>query len=131
MIGLDTNVLLRYLTQDDPAQTAVAAERIDQLDIGENRGFINSVVLCETLWVLTRGYRYSRADIDQVVDQLLLTQEFEIEHRTQVWAALQDFRDGAADFADCLIGRINSAAGCTKTISFDQDTGALPAFEVL
>lgn len=131
MIGLDTNVLLRYLTQDDPSQSQDAEQRIDQLDAHENRGYINSVVLCETLWVLTKGYRYSRAEIDKVVDQLLLTQEFEIEHRTLVWAALQDFRDGAADFADCLIGRINAAAGCGKTLSFDRSTAHLPRFEIL
>jgi len=131
MIGLDTNVLLRYLTQDDPPQAKLADQRIDRLDAGDNRGFINSVVLCETLWVLAKGYHYSRTDIDKVVDQLLLTREFEMENRSLVWAALHDFRDGAADFADCLIGRINTAAGCAKTITFDRGAGKLPGFEVL
>jgi predicted nucleic-acid-binding protein len=131
MIGLDTNVLLRYLLQDDPAQAELANSRMEQLDTDENRGFINLVVLCETLWVLTRGYHYSRNDIDGVVEQILLTQEFEIENRTLAWGALHDFRNGRADFADCLIGRLNAAAGCAQTISFDQGTRDLPGFEIL
>jgi predicted nucleic-acid-binding protein len=131
MTGLDTNVLVRYLTQDEPAQARLATRKIKELNADRNPGFINTIVLCETIWVLSRGYGYPREAMANTIEHILLAEEFEIEQRSLAWAALQDFRNGQADFADCLIARTNSAAGCKKTISFDRRAAGLPGFEIL
>lgn len=131
MTGLDTNVLVRYLTQDEPAQARLATRKIKELNADRNPGFINTIVLCGTIWVLSRGYGYPREAMANTIEHILLVEEFEIEQRSLAWAALQDFRNGQADFADCLIARTNSAAGCKKAISFDRRVAGLPGFEIL
>jgi predicted nucleic-acid-binding protein len=131
MTGLDTNVLVRFIVKDDAAQAEVAVSRLQAIRAAGEKAFINSVVLCETLWVLDSVYGYSRDLITQTVERMLRISHFKLQDGDLTRMALHDFRLSKAGFADCLIGRINAGAGCGKTLSFDQTTARLPHFEVL
>ena len=128
MIGLDTNVLVRYLVQDDPAQAKQANMLIDRAAASDTSMFVNHVVMCELAWVLGRGYGYARAGMAEIIEKILLGRQFEIERKDLVWAALAAFKSSRADFADCLIGAINNLAGCESTLTFDRSAASLPAF---
>ncbi len=131
MIGLDTNVLVRYLTQDDPAQFARAAAFIDAASEREEQFLINALVLCELVWVLATVYDYSRDEIAQALEQIFTTAQFEIERLDEARQALGDFRSSKADFSDALIGRINRSLGATHTVTFDRDLKAVGTFRLL
>jgi predicted nucleic-acid-binding protein len=131
MTGIDTNVLVRYFVRDDPDQAKRADEWVDQIRQAGEKVYINWVVLCELVWVLTSVYKYPRQVIADTVEDVLNTVHFELENRGIALTALHDFRRGGADFADCLIGRVNASVGCAKTVSFDQGTRDLPGLEVL
>jgi predicted nucleic-acid-binding protein len=119
MIGLDTNVLVRYFQQDDPVQTARASALIASFT-AERRGFIASSVLVELAWVLTSKYKIGRGDMAGIIERLLLAQEVVIEQAPIVWRAVRVYRSSQADFADCLMERIGDAAGCEYTVTYDQ-----------
>ena len=129
MIGLDTNVLVRYLVQDDPAQARQANALIDRAAAQETAMFINHVVMCELAWVLGRGYGYARAALAEVIEKILLGRQFEIEKKDLVWAALANFKESRVDFANCMIGVINDLAGCESTLTFDRSAASLRAFK--
>ena len=131
MIGLDTNVLVRYLTQDDPAQFARAAAFIDAASEREEQFLINAPVLCELVWVLATVYEYSREEIAQALEQIFTTAQFEIERLDEARQALGDFRSSKADFSDALIGRINRWLGAKHTVTFDRDLKAVETFRLL
>jgi len=118
MLGLDTNVLVRYVMQDDPKQSAKAARLIESLS-PEAPGFVPRVALIEFVWVLTSCYDLSREQVGQALDALLRAKEVVLEQAEQVAQALRNFRSGPADFADCLIERSSAAAGCELTMTFD------------
>ena len=124
MIGLDSNVLVRYIVQDDPEQAVAASRLIEGQCTERSPGRVNLVVLVELAWVLTKAYHYEKADVARVVRQLLRTTEFDIEDSDAVWAALREFEAGAADFADHLIARRNRNAGCGRTYTFDRRAAA-------
>lgn len=131
MIGLDTYLLVRYLTRDDPVQyrkaedlVNTAAERGDQL-------VINSAVLCELVWVLRTAYEYSRQEIARALEQILTTAQFDVERQDEARQALRDFQSTKADFSDALIGRINRSLGADHTATFDTDLKRLETFRVL
>jgi len=119
MVGLDTNVLVRYLTHDDPTQTAVATRMMNSLSF-DSPGFLSLIVIAELVWVLAISYRYQKKEIEQVLENLLRTKELVIERADLVSQALRTFRGGRADFADCLIERCGRAAGCKRTFTFDS-----------
>lgn len=128
MIGLDSNVLVRYLTQDDPAQSKQATALIEEaLGQGESL-YLNHVVICELNWVLSKAYGYGRTDLAETLETMLGASQFEFEDKNALWQALAGFRQSAADFADCLIGAKNAAAGCTSTLTFDKRARGLPQF---
>ncbi len=131
MIGIDTNVLVRYLTQDDPAQSKKAGSVIEQALEEDDGVFINHIVLCEMLWVLDRAYGFPRATLADVMDKILQGKQFEIEDKHAAWQALLDFKSGKADYADCLIGIKNRQAGCTTTLTLDRATSTLSTFSPL
>ena len=131
MIGLDTNVLVRYLTRDDPAQYTKAAAFIDAATDGGERLVVNAVVLCELEWVLGTAYGYSREEIARALGQILETAQFDVERLDEARQALGDFRSTKADFSDALIGRINRAFGAEHTVTFDRDLKALETFRQL
>ncbi|MDB9519630.1 type II toxin-antitoxin system VapC family toxin [Roseofilum reptotaenium CS-1145] len=115
MIGLDTNILVRYLTKDDEKQWQKAVELI-----GQNQPcFIANIVLCELVWVL-RGQNYglTKDEIIQALESMLHSAAFEFENRSTIAQAIQRYKQGRADFADYLIGAIARQVGCTETVSF-------------
>jgi predicted nucleic-acid-binding protein len=131
MIGLDTNVLVRYLTQDDPAQFAKAAAFIDAASEREEQFLVNTLVLCELVWVLAAVYDYSREEIAQALEQIFTTAQFEIERLDEARQALGDFRSSKADFSDALTGRINRSLGAKHTVTLDRDLKAVETFRLL
>ena len=131
MIGLDTNFLLRYLLRDDAAQAQIAQSRMEREIAAGKIFFVDHIVLCELVWVLASRYALSKADIVYALEHLFAAVQFHFEQRDVAMRALNDFRSGAADFADCLIARKNQAANCGKTLSFDKAAGRLEQFEVL
>jgi predicted nucleic-acid-binding protein len=118
MIGLDTNVLVRYIMQDDPKNSPKANQLIESLD-GDNPGYITMVSVIELYWVLTSCYELTGEQVGQALGAILRTKSFLVERSDQVMRALRVFGEGRADFADCLIERSASGAGCTQTMTFD------------
>src|SRR6201993_2022309 len=130
MIGLDTNVVVRYLTHDDPAQTASAMRVMNSLSF-DSPGFLSLVVMAELVWVLAISYRYQKEEIEQVLENLLRTKELLIERADIVSQASRAFKAGRADFADYLIERFAHAAECEVTITFDQKAATVPGMRPL
>jgi predicted nucleic-acid-binding protein len=118
MIGLDTNVLVRYIMQDDPKQSPKATEIVEALD-GAGSGYVTLVSIVELVWVLSASFELTRSQVAQALDGILRTKQFKIESADQVIRALRVFKVGKSDFADCLIERTADSAGCEKTITFD------------
>ncbi len=131
MIGLDTNVLIRYIVQDDPDQSRKASQFIENNCSHKVPGFINSIVLCEIVWVLKRAYGYNKNLIIVVLKQILITAELEVENSDCALLALRDYEHGKADFADYYIAEINREKGCEYTVTFDQKTSDCPRFSLL
>jgi predicted nucleic-acid-binding protein len=119
MIGLDTNVLARYVTQDDPKQSPKATRLIESLS-HDDQGFVSLVVVVELVWVLASCYEAERAAIAQVLETLLRTKAIVVESSDIVWQALRAYRSGTADFPDLLIARAAGKAGCASTLTFDK-----------
>lgn len=128
MIGLDTNVLVRYVTGDDPVQTEQAARLIETRCTPGEPGFIDRVVLCELVCVLSRGHGYERADVARVVAELLASRDLRIEDAEPVAAALRSFERRGIDFTDALIGEVNLAHGCEATATFERRAAKLRGF---
>jgi predicted nucleic-acid-binding protein len=119
MIGLDTNVLVRYIMQDDTRQAASATRLIESLSV-ESPGFVPLVSVVELGWVLTSAYELDRGQLVQAFESLLRSKEIAVERAEIVWKALRVFQGANADFADCLIERSAAAAGCDRTMTFDR-----------
>jgi predicted nucleic-acid-binding protein len=124
MIGLDTNVLARYIAEDDAAQSAAAARVLESLS-AESPGFVPLVVIAELVWVLQFSYRFNKREVADVVEKLLRSAELMLENAEIVARALREFRRSRADFADCLIERCAHAAGCQHTVTFDKRAASL------
>jgi predicted nucleic-acid-binding protein len=124
--GLDTNVLARFLLQDDPLQSPKADEVMGALS-SKDPGWVGLASILELVWVLSSKNRFDRREIALTLDRLLLLEEIVIEQAPSVQQALRLFRKGNADFADCLIAASARAAGCARTVTFDRkaarDTG--------
>jgi predicted nucleic-acid-binding protein len=117
VIGVDTNVMVRYLTRDDEAQWQQATQVIQ----GGQQCFLTHVVLCELVWVLRgKPYAYSKDEILTTLAAILQSPVFEFEDRSPVYQALQRSQQGQADFSDYLIGAIAYQSGCRETVTFDQ-----------
>jgi predicted nucleic-acid-binding protein len=119
MIGLDTNVIVRYLTHDDRLQTAAAIKLLNSFS-RDSKGFISQVVIAELVWVLKSLYYFEKHEIDHVLETLLLSKVLLIEQSEVVWHALREFRTASADFSDCLIAQQARAEGCQDTFTFDR-----------
>ena len=131
MIGLDTNALLRLLTEDDVAQATLVRQRLAALDTVPESVLLNNVVLVETLWTLRRAYGFERNELQTLVEQLLSASTFCFENRQVVAQASVLFQSSAADFSDCLIAAQNSVLGCEATVTFDKGMAGLPGVELL
>lgn len=119
MIGIDTNILVRYIVHDDPTQ-ARAATRFIEHTLGDDKpGFINRIVLCELVWVLESGYGYVRAQIAETLQRLFEVDRLRIETPDLAWRALDAYRAGI-DFSDAIIALVNVSMNCEYTASFDR-----------
>ncbi len=118
MIGLDTNVIVRYTVRDDPKQTALADAAIDALS-SDDPGYVSHVVVAETWWVLRSAYRFPEDRRRQLFEILLDTKELRFEDPDTVRAALTSTRQGA-DLADALIAQSAVQAGCRSVVTFDK-----------
>ena len=123
MIGLDTNVLVRYLAQDDPDQAVAATRLIEGLTV-EAPGFISTVALVETVWVLSKAYRISRGRLATVVEGLLRSRELVVENAEVFYLALGAFQADSIDFSDAVIAHSGKRAGCVETVTFDRRAAA-------
>jgi predicted nucleic-acid-binding protein len=130
MIGLDTNIVVRYLTHDDAAQTAAAVRVIESLSL-DSPGFLSLIVIVELVWVLEVSYRFKKNEIEHVLDTLVRSKELVIERAEIVAQALRKFSAGRADFADCLIERSGHAAECQYTVTLDQNAVGAAAIKLL
>jgi predicted nucleic-acid-binding protein len=131
MRALDTNVIVRFVTNDDANQAAVVERVLAECQRNRERLFISTPVLCELVWVLKNGFRQARLDIVAVIHSLIEDDLFQIEHRTLVFRAMDQYRDGKADFADYLIGQIAGHAGCRDTVTFDKALKGSRGFTIL
>jgi predicted nucleic-acid-binding protein len=130
MIGLDTNILVRYLAQDDPVQSPQATELIENKLSEDNPGFLSVVAMAETVWVLERAYGLSDKDIAAAVEGTLRASVLVVESEQEVFAAMIALKEGRGSFADALIGALGVKAGCSHTVSFDRKALRLPGFEL-
>jgi predicted nucleic-acid-binding protein len=129
--GLDTNVLVRYLTQDDKKQAEVAAEIIEGAAAKGEKMLIQPIILCEMVWVLESAYDFPQSDILGALEGILRVAQFEIAEKDTVRQALSDYRHGKADFSDYYLGRANEKAGAATTLTFDKTLKGTPRFQVL
>jgi predicted nucleic-acid-binding protein len=120
MIGLDTNVLVRYIAQDDPRQAARAVHLIENECSEARPGFVTSVALAELVWVLEECYGSDKPAVVTIVQRILRARQLVVEEAETVWKALRMFETSRADFADCLIDRIGAAHECEYTATFDK-----------
>jgi predicted nucleic-acid-binding protein len=128
--GIDTNILIRYLVRDDPAQFRAAVRFIENDCSEAEPGFVNHVVLAELVWVLERGYRYPRPAIVTALGALLRTSQLSIEHPEDTRSALYEYQNGA-DFADSLIAAANSRVGCEYTATLDRRAARRKGFRLI
>lgn len=120
MTGLDTNVLVRYIAQDDPKQSLKATRLIESLT-ADAPGYVSIVSVLELVWVLAGCYASTKAELCKVLETLLQAKGIVVGHADIVWKAIRMFKEGKADFADCLIERFANETGCTYTATFDRD----------
>jgi predicted nucleic-acid-binding protein len=128
MIGLDTNVVLRYLLQDDPAQTLQANHIFEQELSDQNPGFINLATTLEIVWALRSLLRQTSAQTALHLENLLAADSLEIQNEQHVFEAVFALKTGAGEFEDALIGALNAWAGCSHTLTFDRKAARLPSF---
>lgn len=131
MIGLDTNVVVRYLTQDDPKQSQIVTRLMEKTLSSDEPGFISLVVLAEVVWVLTSLYSVDRASVSEIVSGLLTTEQLRVENAELVWQAKRRYEASKADFSDALIAECAVAAGCKRAVTFDRSAAATSGFDLL
>jgi len=133
MIGLDTNVLIRYLTQDNLSQSELANKVITRSTNHGELLWVSQITLCETVWVLERAYKISKEELINILHMLLQTQELVFEKHDTIWRVIQDYKMcQSVGFVDCLIGRQNESNECNFTYTFDKDASKeLATFHLL
>jgi predicted nucleic-acid-binding protein len=130
VIGIDTNVLVRFFVEDDEPQTRTAQQFVSGLTANDP-GFVSTVVVAELVWVMERHLDASDAEIIAAIRHLLTTNAFVVESEQQVFLALAELSEGRARFADALISALASARGCSYTVTFDKKAARLPGFRLL
>lgn len=131
MDGVDTNVLVRILTQDDPDQAARAGELIRSAERAGDRLRVSAIVLCEVVWVLRSAYGYPKDDVVRALRLLLSTSGLAVEDADEARAAVAEYAAGGGDFADYYLGRRNLSAGCGTTFTLDGGLEGSRSFTVL
>jgi predicted nucleic-acid-binding protein len=131
VIGLDTNVIVRYLTQDDPKQSAIVTRLMEKTLSSDDPGFISLVVLAEVIWVLVSLYSVDRTGVAEVVGGLLTTEQLRVDSAELVWRAKRRYEASKVDFSEALIAECGVAAGCKRSVTFDRTAAATSGFELL
>jgi predicted nucleic-acid-binding protein len=130
MIGLDTNVLVRYLAQDDPEQSKQATDIIERRLTEAEPGFVSIVAVVELVWVLDRAYGLGDREIAAAVERMLQAETLVVESEQAVFSATIALREGWGSFADALIAALGAKAGCAHTVTFDRKALRLPGFRL-
>jgi predicted nucleic-acid-binding protein len=130
VIGLDTNILVRYFVKDDPEQTRLAVNLIYALSPAEP-GWVGQATILELVWVMTRIYRVKKDRVAQILDMLLASRDIIVGQDDTAREALRLYRAGNTDFADCLIAASAKAAGCRRTVTFDRIAARDAGMELL
>ena len=130
MKGLDTSILIRYLTQDDPAQSLRANEIIDRKLSSEAPGFVSLVTIAEVAWVLRSRYKATGQEIATAIERILSCDSLEVQNEQQVYEAMLALKAGEGTFADALICALGTWSGCSSTLTFDSSS-RLAHFEVV
>jgi predicted nucleic-acid-binding protein len=131
MIGLDTNILVRYLVRDDSLQTGKAVELLERRLTEQQQGFVSLVVMVETVWVIERSYGFADHEIAAAIERLLRVDTLIVENERAVFSAMVALKNREGAFADALIGELCARAGCLRTLTFDRKASRLPGFELL
>ena len=131
MIGLDTNVLIRYIVRDDQRQAEAATRLIESQCTPEDPGLIHPIVLCELVWVLIWGYGYDRRMVAGVVRRILSVRELRVDGAESAWRAIRLYEQGKADFADYLIGLSNQDKKAETTYTFDRTAAKSGLFKMV
>jgi len=131
VIGLDTNVLVRYIVQDEPAQARAATRLVESHCTPDDPAVISLIVLCELVWVLSRGYRYGRRPISTVLRQILSADDLHVERAELAWRALNLYTEGKVDFADYLLALCNREERAEITYTFDSRTEGCGLFRLV
>jgi predicted nucleic-acid-binding protein len=129
MIGLDTNILVRYLTQDDPIQSAKAREIVERQLTEDNPGFVSIVAMVETVWALERAYGLATHEIARAIERVLQTDVLVVENEQEVFTAMIALKEGQGSFADGVIAALGARKGCSCTLTFDKKALRLPGFQ--
>jgi len=132
MMALDTNVLLRYLAQDDPRQSLKATEIIERRLTKQEPGFISLVSILEIVWVLGSLYKRSRLEIADHIEMILAADTLEVQNAQEVFEGVIALRNGTGTFEDALIGGLGAWWGCSATLTFDEDAARwLSGFQLI
>jgi predicted nucleic-acid-binding protein len=127
MIGLDTNILVRFFAQDDARQSPLATRLINGLS-RDSPAFVSIVTICELAWVMESNYDLTKQEIIAIVRQLLESDELVIEDKPLVWAAFSGYQANALDFSDAVVLEAGKNAGCTHTVTFDKAAARVAGF---
>lgn len=120
MIGLDTNIIIRYITQDDVKQSRLATHLIESKLSVKNPGFITLLSLVEISWVLDSCYELKKIDIINILSELLISKELLVERKDAAYMAIKRCKASNADFSDTLIAVVSELEGCEKIVTFDK-----------
>ena len=131
MIGLDTNILIRYIMQDDPVESAKAVRIIERNFTEQSPAFISLASVLETAWVLESVYGLSHQQVAQAMERMLQIDTLMIQNEHEVSAAARTLKTGQGSFDDALIGTLGLWAGCTSTLTFDKKASRLQGFELI
>lgn len=131
MIGIDTNVLVRYLVQDDPRQSRLATEFIERRLSADAPGHVSLVALAETVWVLSKRFGATPQQTSMAVATLASDARFVVQDESAVWLALEACEHGALDFPDALVRYVDRHHGCERTVTFDRRAARHAGFELL
>jgi len=131
MIGIDTNILVRYLAQDDPQQSPLADDVFEHQLSAANPGFVSVVTMVETVWVLERAYRLEPDALAAAIESVLQADVVVVEAEQEVFTAMSVLKRGWGSFADALIAALGAKAGCSYTLTFDREASSLEGFRLL
>lgn len=130
MIGIDTNVLVRILVKDDEKQSQLAFDYITK-NRSNSSIVVNSIVLCEVVWVLESAYKYSKKEIANCISCVLKTKQFVIPEKDVIRLALKLYQETNIDFSDALIGYTNKLLNCEFTVTFDIKAAKTDIYQLL